>query len=73
MARERGRDEAMAYLGMDIDKPAPDFALLARSFGWYAEGPVEEPQAVGPAVARARDVVLKEGRPALVDVITQPR
>jgi thiamine pyrophosphate-dependent acetolactate synthase large subunit-like protein len=58
---------------MDIDKPAPDFALLARSFGWYAEGPVEEPQAVGPAVARARDVVLKEGRPALVDVITQPR
>ncbi len=73
MARERGRDEAMAYLGMELDRPAPDFAMLARSFGWHAEGPVARPGDVRAAVARARDVVLGEGRPALVDVVTRFR
>lgn len=73
MARERGRDEQMAYLGMEIDRPAPDFAALARAFGWYSEGPIERPQDVRPAVARAREVVLRERRPALVDVVTQHR
>ena len=73
VARERGRDEAMAYLGMEIDNPSPDFAGLARSFGWYADGPVENPNDLKGAVERARDVVLGEGRPALVDVVTAPR
>lgn len=73
VARERGRDEAMAYLGMEIDNPSPDFAGLARSFGWYADGPVEDPNDLKGAVERARDVVLGEGRPALVDVVTAPR
>lgn len=73
IARERGRDEKMAYLGMEIDRPAPDFAALARAFGWYGEGPIERPQEVRAAVARAREVVLRERRPALVDVVTQHR
>ena len=73
IARERGRDEEMAYLGMELNNPAPDFAGLARSFGWWAEGPVERPGELRAAVQRARDVVLKEGKPALVDVITAAR
>ncbi len=73
VARQRGRDEAMAYLGMELDKPAPDFAGLARSFGWYGIGPIETAGEVGPAVRKARDIVLSEGRPALVDVVTQYR
>ncbi len=73
MARARGRDEKMAYLGMEIDKPAPDFAALARSFGWAGFGPVEAGNDLGPTLRKARDVVLREGRPALVDVITQYR
>ncbi len=73
VARDRGRDEATAYLGMELDRPAPDFAMLARSFGWHAEGPVTRPQDVRAAVARARDAVLGEGRPALVDVVTRFR
>lgn len=73
MAKARGRDEKMAYLGMEIDKPAPDFATLARSFGWYGIGPIEVGSEIGPAVRKARDVVLSEGRPALVDVVTQYR
>jgi acetolactate synthase I/II/III large subunit len=63
----------MAYLGMEINRPALDFATIARGFGWYAEGPVEKPGEVRAAVARARDVVLRQGQPALVDVLTQVR
>jgi benzoylformate decarboxylase/acetolactate synthase-1/2/3 large subunit len=71
MARVRGTPVENAYLGMEIDKPAPDFANIARSFGWHGEGPITDPGAVGAAVRRAAEVVLKEGRPALVDVICQ--
>ncbi len=73
IARQRGRDESQAWVGMEIDRPAPDYAGLARAFGWYAEGPIEKPKDVRPAVCRAREVVLGEGRPALVDVVTQFR
>lgn len=73
IARQRGRDEEMAYVGQELADPAPDFAMLARSFGWHAEGPVESPKDLAPALARARRAVLEEGKPALVDVITEPR
>jgi acetolactate synthase I/II/III large subunit len=69
IARQRGRPVERASVGMAIDDPPPDFAGLARSFGWYAEGPVSEPDAVGGAVRRAAGVVLTTGRPALGDVV----
>jgi hypothetical protein len=40
--------------------------------GMWAEGPIEKPEAVGPALTRAIAVV-KRGEPALLDVVTQPR
>jgi len=52
--------------------PAPDFAGLARSMGWYAEGPIEHGGELGPALRRAIAQV-KEGKPALVDSITRFR
>ena len=73
VARHRGRDERMAYLGMEIDKPAPDFAAIARGFGWYAEGPFSTPEGVGAAIRRAADYVERERLPALVDIVTQYR
>ncbi len=73
VARQRGRDEARAYIGMEIDHPPPDFAVVARGLGWYAEGPIEDARALGPALARALRVVEEEGRPALVDCVTQFR
>jgi acetolactate synthase-1/2/3 large subunit len=73
LARQRGTPLERASIGMEIDEPAPDFAALARSFGWYAEGPVDEPGKVGAAVRRAADRVLATGLPALVDVVCQPR
>src|SRR5262249_6554603 len=73
IARQRGTDEKKAHIGMEIAKPAPDFAKMAQAFGWYAEGPIERPDEVRAAVARAARVVKEEKRPALVDTVTQFR
>lgn len=73
IAKARGTDLAKAHIGVSIEDAAPDFAGLARSFGWYAEGPIEDPDAIGETVRRAARVVLDEGRPALVDVVCAHR
>ena len=72
MARLRGTPEERAYIGMDMDDPAPDFAAMARSMGWYAEGPFESPEGVADALKRAIAQV-KAGKPALLDTVTQRR
>ena len=72
MARHRGTPVDRAYIGMDIVKPEIDFAGLARSMGWYAEDRVELGKDLGPALRRAIAVV-KSGKPALVDTVTQFR
>jgi acetolactate synthase-1/2/3 large subunit len=72
MARQRGTPESRAHIGMDLDDPAPDFAGLARSMGWYGEGPIDRGEDIGPALKRAIERV-KAGQPALVDVLTQKR
>jgi benzoylformate decarboxylase/acetolactate synthase-1/2/3 large subunit len=71
IARARGTDVSRAFIGMEIDKPAPDFAAVARALGWFGEGPIDDPDAVQAGVRRAADVVVGEGRPALVDVVCQ--
>src|SRR5437899_1696691 len=73
VAEKRGTDKAKANIGMDLSEPAPDFAMLARSFGWYSEGPIDDPKEVGPALRRAIDAIRKEGRPALLDTIVRKR
>jgi len=72
MAKLRGTDEAKAHIGMDLFGPEPDFAALARSMGCWGEGPIERPNDIRPALQRALAEV-KQGRPALVDVVTQHR
>ena len=72
MAKLRGTPVERAYIGMDMDKPEPDFAGLAKSMGWYAEGPIDKPADVGPALKRAIQRV-KAGQPALIDTLTQKR
>ncbi|MBI2371219.1 MAG: thiamine pyrophosphate-binding protein [Deltaproteobacteria bacterium] len=73
IAKSRGTPEANAYIGMELDNPAPDFAGLARAFGWYAEGPILDGREVRPALERAIKVIKTEGRPALIDTVTQFR
>ena len=71
IAHHRGTDVGRAYIGMEIDKPAPDFAATARALGWHGAGPIEDPDAVQAAVRRAAEIVMSERRPALVDVVSQ--
>jgi acetolactate synthase I/II/III large subunit len=72
MARLRGTPIERAHIGMDLEGPNVDFAGLAKSMGWYAEGPIEHGKDVGPALKRAIAKV-KAGQPALLDTITQKR
>jgi acetolactate synthase I/II/III large subunit len=71
IARRRGTPVENAYVGMEIDRPAPDFAAAARALGWHGEGPIGDPDEIEGAVARAARIVSDERRPALVDVICQ--
>jgi acetolactate synthase-1/2/3 large subunit len=72
VANRHNRGVDSAHIGTTIDDPAIDFAKLAQSMGVYAEGPITSPKDLGPALARAVQVV-KKGEPALVDVVTEPR
>jgi acetolactate synthase-1/2/3 large subunit len=73
VARHRGTPEENARVGQEIDEPAPDFAAMARSMGWYAEGPITDPDEAGPAIARAAAYVRERRMPALVDTIVRKR
>jgi thiamine pyrophosphate-dependent acetolactate synthase large subunit-like protein len=68
--RQRGVDRM--GIACDIVKPNIDFAGMARSLGVYAEGPIENPKDLGPALKRAIAVV-KKGEPALIDVVSEGR
>ncbi|HEX9465676.1 MAG TPA: thiamine pyrophosphate-dependent enzyme [Alphaproteobacteria bacterium] len=72
MSNRRNRGVEMASVGCAITGPNIDYAKLAQSMGWYAEGPISDPKDLGPALQRAIAVV-KRGEPAMVDVVTQPR
>ncbi len=72
LARSRGTDPARAHIGMDLYGPDPDFAGLARSMGWYAEGPFEKGDELKPALQRAIEQV-KQGKPALIDAVCDRR
>ena len=72
MAKLRGTPVERAHIGMDMTDPDPDFASMAKSMGWYAEGPIDKPKDVAAALKRAIAKV-KAGTPALLDTITQKR
>ena len=71
MAQVRARPEERKTIGIDIDDPYVDFVGLARSFGAWAEGPIERAEDLRPAFDRAKREVVENGRVALVDVYTQ--
>ena len=69
-ARNRGVDRAA--IGTTITDPNIDYAQMAKAYGMYAEGPIERPADLGPALRRGVERV-KAGEPALIDVVSQPR
>ncbi len=72
LARERERPVENAWVGIHISEPITDFATLARSFSVTGYGPVEDPNALSGVLKEAIATV-RAGKPALVDVRTQPR
>ncbi len=72
VAKTRGTDPGRANIGMDLYGPEPDFAHIAKGMDWFAEGPIEDPADIAPALTRAIEQV-KAGKPALVDIIVDRR
>ncbi len=74
VAAARGRDPDTAFrIGGDITDPAVDFGKMAQSYGLYGAGPVTSPGEIRNAVEEALKVVMKDRKPALVDIITKHR
>jgi len=71
IAIARGRPVENKVVAMRMESPPVDFAMLAKSFDIFSEGPIEDPAKIQPAIRRALKVVKEERKPALVDVIIQ--
>ena len=67
IAEHRGRPVDDARIGNRIEDPGVDFVSLARAYGMWSEGPVEDPSELGRVLQRALAEV-DGGRPALVEV-----
>jgi acetolactate synthase I/II/III large subunit len=72
MAARANRGVDTALIGTGLNDPNIDYAVLAKAYGVYSQGPITNANDLGPAIKKAIEVV-KKGEPALVDVITQPR
>lgn len=72
MALRRDRPVENKGIGIRIDDPAPDFAMLARAQGVDAFGPVTEPGDVGAILDQAIALV-EAGKPVVIDVHTTAR
>jgi len=72
MAGARQRPVENKGIGIRIEDPAPDLGAIARALHVDAFGPVTEPDQLGATLDKAIAIV-ESGKPAVVDVITQPR
>ena len=72
VAQHRGRPAENSWIGMRISDPPVDIAGLARSYGCWAEGPVEDPDDLAAALARGVEAATS-GATAVVHVRTAPR
>jgi acetolactate synthase-1/2/3 large subunit len=72
MAARARRGVERAKIGTAIEDPNIDYAMMAKAYGMFSEGPIDNPNDLGPAIKRALEVV-KKGEPAMIDVVTQPR
>ena len=55
-----------------IKDPNIDYAQMAKAYGMYSSGPIDNPNDLRPALVAALERV-RAGEPALIDVVTQPR
>jgi thiamine pyrophosphate-dependent acetolactate synthase large subunit-like protein len=69
-SQQRERSTANKHIATEIRNPWIDIAGLARAQGAYAEGPIENPDDLGPAIARAMKVVKEQSTMAVLAVRT---
>jgi len=72
IAEVRGRPVENKTIGIRIQEPEVDFGAMARTYGCWGAGPITEPKDLIKTLREAVKVV-KEGKPALVDVVCQMR
>ncbi|MDX1404835.1 MAG: thiamine pyrophosphate-binding protein [Woeseiaceae bacterium] len=72
MAGVRGRGGDRAHIGTTFRDPFIDYAKLGEAYGVESEGPIADPSKLMAALKRGVNTV-KQGRPYLIDVLTQPR
>jgi acetolactate synthase-1/2/3 large subunit len=70
MAKERGRPEENASIGLRIEDPAPDCAMIARGHGLDTTGPVSDLAELKPALEKAIAAV-RAGKSYLLEVIVR--
>jgi thiamine pyrophosphate-dependent acetolactate synthase large subunit-like protein len=68
--RNRGADRA--HIGTKLIDPNINYATMAKAYGMYSEGPIEDPKELAAALKRGVERV-KKGEPVMIDVVTQPR
>ena len=72
MAGVRGRGGDRAHIGTTLRDPYISYAKMGEAYGVESEGPISDPSKLFAALQRGVNTV-KEGRPYLIDVLTQPR
>jgi acetolactate synthase I/II/III large subunit len=72
LAAKYDRTPTTSDIGTALTGPDINYSAIAKGYGQYAEGPITNPNDLGPAIKRALERV-KKGEPALLDVWTQPR
>jgi len=72
MGGSRGRGSGRDHIGNVITDPNINYAQMAKAYGMYSEGPIDNPKDLAGAYQRALARV-RAGEPALIDVLSQPR
>ena len=72
IAGVRGRGGDRAHIGTTFRDPDISYAKLGEAYGVESEGPIDDPEQLFAALERGIEAV-KDGRPYLIDVLTQPR
>jgi acetolactate synthase I/II/III large subunit len=72
MAARAARGVENVGIGVTLTDPYINYATMAKAYGMYSAGPIDNPNDLGPAIKAALEVV-KKGEPALIDLVTQPR
>ena len=72
MAGVRGRGTDRMHIGTTLREPFINYAKMAEAYGVESEGPIDDPEKLAAAFKRGVAAV-KEGRPYLIDIITEPR